>query len=432
MLSLDSLSKIGLGTYRMSALNKEHCKSLKLAVKLGCNVIDTSSNYQYGESENLVGQYIKEHPRKDLFIITKAGYVTRNEMNAITSLKRERKIKPADIVTVNTTTHCIHPDFLFNQIRRSLKRLNRKSLDGFLIHNPEYYLQSKSLTADKKTYYQRIQHAFEMLEELSLKGIVSYYGVSSNTLSVHDSTTNTSINELLRIAQKVSPHHRFRLIQFPFNLFEQGPLNEDAGKGNAIAIARENGLITFSNRPLNCHTPNGFIRLALYEPMSDAEVRAAEESHTNFMDLISKKMRSIGVDNDPMEYEIIAHLDKHWKSIGNHSAVDSLFAGYLAPFLNNFYDNSIAEKDFTSSQMSTKEKKIIISFYQSCKKFSTQVMSTRCLQAINELEQRGQFSSVTKNSIPQAACEYYLKNGINHVLAGMTKEKYVAELHHLF
>jgi hypothetical protein len=36
--------------------------------------------------------------------------------------------------------HCIHPDFLDDQIGRSLDRLGLDALDGYLLHNPEYYL----------------------------------------------------------------------------------------------------------------------------------------------------------------------------------------------------------------------------------------------------------------------------------------------------
>lgn len=268
---------------------------------------------------------------------------------------------------MNTTTHCIHPDFLQNQIKRSLKRLNRKWLDGFLIHNPEYYLKSELSEVKKEVYYSRIKQSFELLEELADKGMISYYGVSSNTLSVHDHSPCTSLNELLRISTEVASKNRFRLIQFPFNLFEYQPISEHNGNGNLISSARQNNLITFSNRPLNCHTPQGFIRLAQYDAISDDQLIAAETAHNKFIGLIAKKLRELGLDDNPLEFEIIAYRNKNWKTIGNHGAVERLFAEYLRRFLNNFYQDSIPEKDFISPNMPTTERNVILSFMRHVK-----------------------------------------------------------------
>jgi hypothetical protein len=236
----------------------------------------------------------------------------------------------------------------------------------------------------------------------------------------------------LRISAEVASKNRFRLIQFPFNLFEHQPVSEHNGNGNMISVAQQNNLITFSNRPLNCHTSQGFIRLACYEAITEDEVIAAEAAHKNFIELITKKLRVFGVESDPFEFEIIAHLDKHWKTIGNHSAVDKLFAEYLRPFLNNFYNDSIPEKDFISSNMATTERNVILKFYEACKKFSTQIMSQRCSEAIETLKNSGRFPSEDTRSLPVIACDQYLKNRIDHVLAGMTKEKYVEEMRGLF
>jgi aryl-alcohol dehydrogenase-like predicted oxidoreductase len=87
-------------------------------------------------------------------------------MRALRGLKK-KSLGSNDIVSLDTTTHCIHPDFLQHQIKKSLKRLNRKWLDGFLIHNPEYYLKSKLTEVKKEVYYRRIKQSFELLEELA-------------------------------------------------------------------------------------------------------------------------------------------------------------------------------------------------------------------------------------------------------------------------
>ena len=149
------------------------------------------------------------------------------------------------------------------------------------------------------------------------------------------------------------------------------------------------------------------------------------------MEFVSRKLREHGVDDDPMEFEIIAHLSKTWKAIGNHSAVDALFANYLGPFLNNFYGD-IAQKDFISKRMSERDRKIITTFNQWCKKYSTQTMSQKCGEVIETLKRNGQFPLNDKRKIPVIACEEYLKKGLDHVLAGMTRKEYVEELRDFF
>ena len=54
MIALDNISRIGLGTYRMSLMNNKDIHTLHYAVKSGVNLIDTASNYENGNSELLM------------------------------------------------------------------------------------------------------------------------------------------------------------------------------------------------------------------------------------------------------------------------------------------------------------------------------------------------------------------------------------------
>lgn len=59
-------------------------------------------------------------------------------------------------------------------------------------------------------------------------------------------------------------------------------------------------------------------------------------------------------------------------------------------------------------------------------------MSKKCGEAVEVLRNSGQLSLKDTRSLPVIACDRYLKSGIDHVLSGMTKEKYVKELRDLF
>lgn len=432
MVDLNELSKVGLGTYRMSIKNKNNIQALNLATKYGCNLIDTSSNYQYGESEELIGKYIRENPRKDLFVISKAGYITYKDAHIINRLNKSGSKAAREIIHVNTTTHCIHPDFLKLQMKKSLQRLGRKKVDGFLIHNPEYFLKSTLTKNSKEIYYRRIKESFEFLEDAVSKGLISYYGVSSNTFSSINNPTSTSLHRLLTISKEVDSRNHFKLIQFPFNFFEQQALEEKKQGQSIISLAMKNGLVTLGNRPLNCYTSFGFIRLAQYAPMKQKEINESEKVYDKFISLIRIKLTENEVYNDPFEFEIIQYLRTHWKCMPSHSAVDLLFTEHLNPFLNALYGYTVIEDDFIGSAMKANEKKILVDFYKYCRKYSTQMMSAECFKALKFLKENQQFPDSHESKIPAIACDHYLKKGVNHVLVGMTKSEYVKELKDFF
>jgi aryl-alcohol dehydrogenase-like predicted oxidoreductase len=64
--------------------------------------------------------------------------------------------------------HCVHPQFLADQLTRSLERLRLQTLDVCLLHNPEYFftdavqrgLRADELQAARSEFYRRIQAAF--------------------------------------------------------------------------------------------------------------------------------------------------------------------------------------------------------------------------------------------------------------------------------
>ncbi len=88
--------------------------------------------------------------------------------------------------------------------------MERTGIDGYFLHNPEYYLLNEK-EANEETYYQRLKKAFEFLEEQVKKGLIRYYGIS-------ESTGITDIKKLIQIASEVSSANHFKLMQFPFNL----------------------------------------------------------------------------------------------------------------------------------------------------------------------------------------------------------------------
>lgn len=257
------MGQVGFGSYRVSIRSQEHRQSLIAALAAGCSLIDTSANYTNGESEELIGSVLSEHPEFKPILVTKAGYIQGKNLAVLEDLN-SKNLAVDDLVDISETLkHSIHPDFLENQLGQSLKRLQRDSVDYFLLHNPEYYFQSENPTQDE--YYARLKKAFIFCEEEVKKGRIKHYGVSSNnfTLPINDPEV-TDLSKILTILAEIGAKN-FKMVQFPFNLIEIGALEKlgDYGNESLLELCMQNNLLSVVNRPLNAFTQSSLIRSPL-------------------------------------------------------------------------------------------------------------------------------------------------------------------------
>ncbi|MFZ0565447.1 MAG: aldo/keto reductase [Chlamydiales bacterium] len=79
-------SRVGLGTWAMGGWlwggtdEKNSIKTIRHALDLGVNLIDTAPAYGFGFSEEIVGKAIKQHGKRDRIIIsTKVGLSWKGE-----------------------------------------------------------------------------------------------------------------------------------------------------------------------------------------------------------------------------------------------------------------------------------------------------------------------------------------------------------------
>ena len=284
-----TVSRLGFGTYRVGQREAEQRDALVKALRMGCNLIDTSTNYMDGESEQLVGAVLQEMirtgevAREEVIVVSKIGYV--QGQNLVQAQAREKAGKPyPDMVKYGEDIwHCIHPDFLADQLTQSLDRLGLATLDVCLLHNPEYFLShatrlgstdAPDVFALREQFYARLQLAFEYCETQVQAGRIRAYGVSSNTsTAAPDDSGATSLSRMVAAAkaaaQKIaSPAHHFALLQCPMNLHESGAaLIRNTGPGQGRTLLEEamhEGIAVIVNRPLNAMPSQrgGVIRLA--------------------------------------------------------------------------------------------------------------------------------------------------------------------------
>jgi uncharacterized protein len=279
-------SRLGFGCYRVDATDAEYGDALSTALISGVNVIDTSTNYMDGESERLVGSVIRglvtkhDVARDEVIVVSKIGYVQGHNLKEAEAREQAGRGYPDMVKYGEGIWHCMHPQFLADQLEASLDRLGLSTLDVCLLHNPEYMLSGaarhagESLDVHRERFYTRIEEAFAYLETQVAAGRISWYGVSSNSVGqdARDAET-TSLSDFLEAAARAAAscgmsQHHFAVLQCPMNLFESdawsrpntGPRHE----ATVLDLAQEQQVAVLVNRPLNAMPASraGILRLA--------------------------------------------------------------------------------------------------------------------------------------------------------------------------
>ena len=273
------VSRLGFGSYRVDDRVDAHREALVAALTQGVNLIDTSTNYSDGHSERLIGEVLAELDRKGsvrreaVVVVSKIGYAQGENLSLAEAQEAAGRPFPEMVKVGEGIWHCIHPDWIEEQLGRSLARLELEALDVCLLHNPEYFLADAAkrrvpLAEARPEYYRRITEAFRKLEEEVARGRIRFYGVSSNTLvDAASSAEATSVSLLLDAARDAGGEaHHFRVLELPMNLLEAGAALERNtgadGQKTPLEVAREAGIAVLVNRPLNAILEGRLLRLA--------------------------------------------------------------------------------------------------------------------------------------------------------------------------
>ena len=187
------VSGVGFGCHRIDADHAEHAASLRDALRMGCNLLDTSATNGDGASERVVGQVLRA-------------------MIAEGTVAREEVVVVSQIGSVQGG-HWIQPDVLSEQLGSSLARLGLDALDACLLHEPEHDRPER-----RAEFERRIHAAFARMEDECDAGRIRFYGVSSDAfVKPADDEDATSLTRMLEIAREVAEQrgsapdaHRFR------------------------------------------------------------------------------------------------------------------------------------------------------------------------------------------------------------------------------
>lgn len=321
-----TVSQLGFGAYRCHVEVPAHKEALKAALHRGCNLIDTSANYTDGNAEALIGEVLNQEivwgelKREQLVVVSKVGYIQGENME--TALEREKSGRPfpETVKYQEGLWHCIHPEFIEDQITRSLARMHLDALDVYLLHNPEYFLsdaakfRSFDLQKSRDEFYRRIRQAFLRLEKLADEGLIRHYGISSNSFPLPaDSPGFVSLARVWEVYEaacremgKSPAEGRFAVIQLPFNWLErQGATlknNEYHGQlYTVLELAEKLRLGVLANRPLNAiYEQRVMLRLARYGSREGVDYYAEFEREAQALEqvenAIRERIREWGID----------------------------------------------------------------------------------------------------------------------------------------
>jgi hypothetical protein len=222
----------------------------------------------------------QDSARNEIIIVSKIGYVQGHNLKEAEARERAGRPYPEMVKYGEGIWHCIHPEFLADQLEATLDRLGIATLDVCLLHNPEYLLSEAAqqregdLEKTRERFYTRIEQAFGYLERQVAAGRISWYGVSSNTVGrdAQDPESASLFHMLLAAARAAAlcgmSQHHFAVLQCPMNLFEQDVLSRpNTGlhhEKTALDLAQQEDLAVLVNRPLNAMPAGraGMLRLA--------------------------------------------------------------------------------------------------------------------------------------------------------------------------
>jgi aryl-alcohol dehydrogenase-like predicted oxidoreductase len=456
-----AVSACGFGSYRVDYRVNEHFNSLEYALLNGINIIDTSANYSDGGSEILIGNVLwklieeKKILREEIVIVTKGGYIQGKNFE-YAGKKAEQGEPYKEVVEYSEGLwHCIHPDFLKDQITQSLDRLKMKAVDVYLLHNPEYFLDSKmaqdlSLDEMRFEYYNRIKKAFKFLESEVETGRIGCYGISSNSFTHKiDSPAFTSLEMCLKAANEVKEENHFYVVQLPLNLIENGAVtikNQRAETKTTLETAKENNIAVMVNRPLNAIQDKKLERLAdfdlhpeflsLDETQIIAEINLLDSMEEAFLKDYVEILELSDQNREAVNYFLKAGqlLKENWKSFGSIESFNDVKKQFLIPRVNYAFSTMIKSPNITSEMKDRLDviAKQINKLMKIMETIYGLMANTRSREISNKLDLSitgEQAKSFRDLSLSQKAILLINSlEGVSTTLVGMRHEKYVADV----
>jgi aryl-alcohol dehydrogenase-like predicted oxidoreductase len=258
------VSSIGVGTYLgepTDETDEAYQEAVVGALESGINVLDTAINYRCQRSERAVGRALAEADvdREAVLVATKGGFVPFNGQRPADPGRyvREEYVDTGilDADDLVRGQHCLAPDFVDDQLDRSLSNLGLDTIDLYYVHNPETQLEVHSPEA----VYDTLEATFTRLEERVAAGDIRHYGVATWDAfrTPTDHAKYLSLPEIIERARAASDTAgttatHLRAIQLPFNVYMADAFTVEShesaeGTKSALWFASDADLAVFTS-----------------------------------------------------------------------------------------------------------------------------------------------------------------------------------------
>lgn len=449
-----TVSCVGFGGYKIHVDSKVNEKALRKSLLNGINIIDTSSNYMNGGSEILIGKVIDELSaenkvsRDNLVVVSKAGYVQGSVLKQANAKEEQGSAYPEMVKYTKEVWHCIHPDFLEDQLIASLERLNAERIDVYLLHNPEYYLllhkklEKLDMEEARKEYYRRIENAFRWMEKKVAEGIIGSYGISSNSLPVEPAEYEfTSLEKLLEIAENISSDNHFHVIQFPLNIIEKGAAQTThtaEGEKSLLELADSKNLAVMTNRPLNALSGNNMIRLATFPESEPGEVSYEFSQQISKVSNLEKRLdrelmglmpESIPNDSIIQTFSAGVQLEEalkdfktreYWEHIKHNIFLPQVFN------LLNYLSHNIGEDDNWTDWVD-RYAKALVKLTDIISRYYDNIAQKRSGKLSSFVDELCEDLKTSPTLSQKAVRSVFSSHGVHTVLVGMRRTEYVKD-----
>lgn len=207
------VTEFGLGTAPLGdlfeALSEETAQAvLQSAWDVGVRFFDTSPFYGSGKSEHRVGHFLRQRPREEFVLSTKAGRVFHAARNPAT-------FAPGPFVGALPFEFTV--DYSYDGIMRSyedsLQRLSLPSIDLLVIHDLDFYFYETEARVNAYLT-QLFTSGWRALDELRRHGLIKGVGAGINELGM--------IPRFLDLVEL-----DFFLVAYGYNLLSQAMLDEE-------------------------------------------------------------------------------------------------------------------------------------------------------------------------------------------------------------
>ena len=227
------VSEVGYGMWGMAGWtgseDRESLASLDRAIELGCNFFDTAWAYGDGHSEKLLGETLRRHPGRQLYVATK-----------IPPKNRRWPAKPE-----YTLDEVFPADYIREYTEKSLENIGVDALD----------LQQLHVWTDEWASDDRWQKAVRALKEQKL---IRAFGISVNRFQPHNvlRALDTGLVDAVQVV---------------YNIFDQNPEDElfpACQEKHVAVIARvpfDEGSLTGAVTA-ESHWPDGDFRNLYFHP----------------------------------------------------------------------------------------------------------------------------------------------------------------------